>query len=291
MGPITKKIREGLQSISGEKIVSLEAARRGEEIIGELPTIDQLVAVGQHLIHAIYKTMANLLSVFYENMPFLYGVDKFFYEAEDRYLPDENGFTPILTTIYNHWAFFDVRFKPSEETLGDCFLGVSDLIGLDVFEVEAVENLCHSRLGLYEILGSNGDIFQVRELVTDQKLSTIIPTKFLAEPGTLAFLRILPPLKVMDCPNICVTTPYVTRELRENDWLEYFKRHQILPGAPGAEDRLYRHMKYGKNRYYWCEFFFHGYLTHRFDAVFVKGFPDRPKTQPRHILFNRGRRD
>ena len=163
----------------------------------------ELVEDGQHPLHALYKTMANLLSVFVEEvafLPFLSGIEKFFHEAEDRYAPAGMGSTPILTTIYNHWIFFDVRFKPSHETLGDCFLGGSDLLGLDFMEVEAVENLCLSQLGLYEILGSNGDR-------------------------------------------------------------------------------------------YWCELFFHGYLTRRFDAVFVAGFPDRPKTQPRNIRFNRGRRD
>lgn len=90
----------------------------------------------------------------------------------------------------------------------------------------------------------------------------------------------------MSSPSVATTTPYVLAGYPESDWLEYFDRHQIVPGTLGCEERLGRHMKRGRDEWYWSEFVFYGYVNHRPDAIFLTGFPDRLETQPHHEKFD-----
>jgi hypothetical protein len=105
-------------------------------------------------------------------------------------------------------------------------------------------------------------------------------------PGDLILVRVLPPFREFPSPSVAVTTPYVLLGSPKADWLDYFERQQILAGAPGSEERLYRHMKWGKDDWYWSEFVFCGYVNHRSDAIFLAGLPDRPETQPHHKEFD-----
>ena len=58
----------------------------------------ELVEDGQHPLHALYKTMANLLSVFVEEvafLPFLSGIEKFFHRH-----PIDDGFKAGRSVTY-----------------------------------------------------------------------------------------------------------------------------------------------------------------------------------------------
>ena len=57
---------------------------------------------------------------------------------------------------FAHWTAFDVAFGRDNETLGDCWVGISDLLDLDPIQVEAARNLCLSRSGIYEVAGESG---------------------------------------------------------------------------------------------------------------------------------------
>ena len=289
MGKITEQLRKEFAAALRRKIVPRTALQRGEQKAAEIETVADLIAGGRHPFHAVYSNVANLLNLFVEelvDLPFLNRAHAFLLKAQDLYSPGYPPMSPITVSYYVHWTLFDVPFGADRETLGDCFLGVSDLLGLDPVQVEAGEKLCHSRLGLYRIVSATDGTFRLREMITDREFDTIIPTGFNTEAGRLALIRVLPPLHGMPSPHIAVTTPYVVVGTPEADWLEYFVRQQVLAGSPGAEDRLHRHMKHSQDDWYWTEFFFYGYVNHRSDAIFVAGVPDRPETQPHHPKFN-----
>jgi hypothetical protein len=284
MGTLSEQLRKEFTVAIGQKVVPIDAILRGEENAEEFEAVDELIDGGYHPIHAVYMTMANLLSMFVEEvagLPFLHQAHEFLLKAEDLYTPGYPPISPITLSHYHHWSCFDVSFGTDHETLGECFFRVVDLLGIDPVQVEAVEKLCCSRLGLYQILNASGGTFRIRELVTGRETDTIIPTGFRAEAGSMALVRVLPPLTGICSAHVAVTTPYMTIGTCEKDWLEYFERHQILAGAPGAGERLHRHMNW-----YWCEFLFNGYVNHRSDAIFVAGIPDRPETQPQHSSFD-----
>jgi hypothetical protein len=141
-------------------------------------------------------------------------------------------------------------------------------------------------MGIYEVLGASGAGLRLRELVTDRKLEAVITSGFKGRAGDLILIRLLPPVPECGLPWVGMTTPYVLVGCREGDWLEYFKRHQILPGTVGCEERLRRHLKVGTDQFYWSEFVFWGYVNFRSDAIFLAGFPDQRHTQPAHSSFD-----
>lgn len=268
----------------------MAAILRGEENAASIKTADALIAEGVHPLHAIYANLTNLISLFVEELADLPGFHrqyKFLVKAEDLYTPGYPPVSPITVSYYIGWTTLDVAFGLDNETFADCFLGVSDLLGIDPIQVEAVRNLCQSRIGIYEVASASGaGQFRLREIVTDKELEATFPSGFQGRPGELILVRVLPPLESFPSPHLAITTPYLLLGCSKADWLEYFRRQEILAGAPGAEERLYRHMKRGKDDWYWSEFLFYGYVNHRADAIFVAGFPDRPETQPHHDDFD-----
>jgi hypothetical protein len=289
MARIAQRLRKEFRSALKQTIIPLAAIKRGEENAESIEAVEDFIADGLHPLHAIYANLTNLIGLFVEQlvcMPFLHRAHSFLVKAEDLYTPGYPPMSPITKSHYNNWTLFDVRFGPDQETLGECFIEVADLLEIDPLQVEAGQNLCRSRLGMYQIASSSGAHFQLRELITDRKIEAIMTSGFKARPGGFVLVRLLPPLQGIPFPHIGVTTPYVLAGSTETDWIEYFRLQQILVGAPGAEERLRRHMKYGKDDWYWCEFLFYGYVNHRSDAIFVTGSPDRPETLPHHKNFD-----
>jgi len=39
-------------------------------------------------------------------------------------------------------------------------------------------------------------------------------------------------------------------------------------------------MKYGKNKYFWNEYIFEGYVNYQEDMIMLAGFPDKPLSMP-----------
>lgn len=79
-----------------------------------------------------------------------------------------------------------------------------------------------------------------------------------------------------------LTTPYQFVQQSKENWLQYFKRHDISPKSVGVETRFHRHLKYGKNRTYWSEYIFYGYSNFGPGVILLTGFADQPNTQPQH---------
>jgi hypothetical protein len=290
MSRIAQRLRREFEAALKKKIVPLAAIRRGEENAASIQSVDALIDGGHHPLHAVYTNVTNLISVFIEELvelPGFHRIRKFLVQAQDQYCPGYPPLSPLTVSYYAYWTTFDAAFGQERETMGHCFLALADLFQLDPLRVEAVRNLCQSRLGIYELAGETGkNQFRLRELITDRELETIIPTGFTGNPGDLILVRVLPPFREFPSPSVAVTTPYVLLGSPKADWLDYFERQQILAGAPGSEERLYRHMKWGKDDWYWSEFVFCGYVNHRSDAIFLAGLPDRPETQPHHKEFD-----
>ena len=80
--------------------------------------------------------------------------------------------------------------------------------------------------------------------------------------------------------------PYQLLGYSENEWHNYFKKFGIESGAENFEQKFYKHMKYGKDRNYWVEFAFWGYMQHRPDIIYLMGLPDNVASQAAHESFN-----
>ena len=289
MANISQRLRREFQKASQGGIVSLAAYREGEGAGQEIKTVTQLIEEGYYPLHAIYINTNNLISLFTEqvtDLPMFHRAHSLLSKAGDTYLPGYPPMSPITVSYYNGWAFYDLPIGIDNETMGGCFLSLCDMLPLNELQIEAARNLCQSRMGIYEVLGAAGAGYRLRELVTDREFEALIPSGFKSKPGDLVFIRLLPPVPECDLPWVGITTPYVLVGCREADWLEYFQRHQILPGTVGCEERLRRHFKVGKDKFYWIEFACWGYVNFRSDVIFLAGFPDQLHTQPAHLDFD-----
>ncbi len=250
--------------------------------------VRNFAAVGQETIAAPYFNAQNLLSCFAEQTivaPPLHPIHDFISRWQDTYQPSFPPMSPITESYFYGWVLLDASFGPDKETIGTCFLDVVEQIEVSALEIEAVKNLTRSRMGLYEVKRSNGPFVVLSELLTDKEISAHIAAEYQAVIGDLLWLRLLPPLSGDLLHHVALTTPYRSQAATKTDWLAYFKRHQLLPGAPNLEKNLQTHFKYGMSQIYWSEFAFYGYVSHTPSVIDLMGFPDEPQSQPNHPKF------
>lgn len=293
MGKIANRMRRGFERALRTRTVSLTAFREAKEKAAQelksIPEVSELLDSGYQPAHAVYVHTLNLVSLFAEQavtLPPLHKAHDFLKRTEDLYWPGYPPKSPVTKSYFNHWVFFDVHFGADRETIGSCFVSLAGLLSLHPLQREAARNLCRSRMGVYQVTGKDSGDFRLREFVTNHEIDAVIPSGFDAPSGTLIYVRLAPPLDNSANRWTALTTPYLLLDSQE-DWLEYFKRHEIMPGTVGAEARMSRHMKSGPSRTHWSEFVFYGYVNHRPDTILLAGFPDRTETQPCHDEFDR----
>lgn len=276
-----------------QKVVSLgsmtKAKQQAVQNLETMPSVAELVAKGYDPQHAVYVNTLNLISLFGEEMsalPPLHKVNDFVAKWQDIYQPSFPPMSPITKTYFTCWTMLDVAFGTDKETVCSCFLSLLDRLDLDTLSIEAARNLDQSRMGIYEVLSNQGKLIELRELVTDRRVTALCTSGYQGTAGHLLWVRLAPPLTNSEDYCVTLTTPYRLVMHTMADWLQYFERHDIHAGTVGVDTRLHRHMKFGKNPTYWSEFIFYGYSNFTSDVILLAGFPDQPSTQPHHDKYN-----
>ncbi len=235
--------------------------------------------------HNFYVEMLNLAQLFLEAVLGLAAfrqVNNFIAKWQDIYDPSYPPFSPITLSCFNTWSMFDVTFGSDKETLGGCFLAIASQLSLNEIYLQIARNLDKSRLGIYLVLGGDGRSVNLCELVTNRVIVADCVSGYKAVPGDLLLVRLVPQVLAQSTRYVMLTTPYQLIRQKPQEWLQYFARHAIIPDQMSSEEKLYRHMKYGKNPMYWIEFIFYGYCNYREEVIFMTGFPDQTHTQPAH---------
>jgi hypothetical protein len=290
MPPIGRQLRKQFESLLRHGAGSILLPAEASGGAGPDPDLDfrAMAASGHDPLHAIYASTVNLLSTLLESLvevPSMAPVLEFWVTTQELYAPGYPPMSPITQSFYVTWTLFDVPFGSGQETVGDLVAGVADLLQLGAVRESALTQLRGSRLGIFQIGSSAKNRARLRELVTNSEFDALIPTGFHGVTGDIVLLRLLPPLMGEVSYHVSMTTPYILGGQSEQDWLDYFARHQVVRGAPGAEERLHRHMKAGPKPDYWAEYVFWGYAGHRPDAILVRGMPDRVETLPQHARY------
>jgi hypothetical protein len=290
MGRIARKIRRELERALRQKTASFEAFRRGKERAETIKSLGQLLREGIDPLHALYANTTNLAGLFMEDLVDLPFLDRrvcaFIEQVQDDYQAGYPPMSPITVSFYMHWLLYDVRFGADRETIGEWLLGVSDLMKFHYVQVEALRNLCNSRIGIFEARPRDKGRYGLRELITGREVVAVIPSGYNKSHAALMLTRLAPPLNGVDGYHISITTPYMLLGTTEQDWTDYFRRQQIAPSTAGLEERLHRHLKYGPEDRYWLEYIFKGYVNFLGDRIFLTGFPDRPQTLPHDDNFD-----
>ena len=249
----------------------------------DLPSPDQLIRGGTDPIHVCYIVMQHATSIFSEGISGYRELKKFaefVTKAEDLYMPSAPPMSPITTSFFTTWAFYDLQFHDTD-TIGSCLIEMSDVAEMSPEQLDALKKLNASRMGVYERIGFDGHHVQLRELITNAEYACHCASGYHGQVGELWYVRLLPPL-IPDVAtyHIAFTTPYILTEAREADWVQFLNRGTSLPRFKNVPDRLHQFLKFGPDPFYWNEFVFKGYHHHQHDAIFLAGIPDRSATLP-----------
>lgn len=246
---------------------------------GNMPSIEKFVKGGTDPVHAAYAVVQHITSYFSESVSQLPEMRKFatiVAEAEDEYLPLGPPMSPLTTSFFTSWAFFDLRFDGTD-TLASCLIEANDVVGLTPEQLDALKKLTASRMGIYEHVGMVGSHVRLRELITNAEFTCHNGSGYQGRAGELWYVRLVPPLSPSGSYYIAFTTPYVLMASKD-DWLQFLRRN--VSSFDADTDRLYCFLKYGLGPNYWNEFVFTGYHHHLSGAIFLAGIPDLKGTLP-----------
>ena len=72
-------------------------------------------------LHAVYTAVQNVTSFFAERVSVFPEFEPYYQlvaQAEEEYMPGGPPMSPLTTSYFTTWAFYDVRFGPDQETIG-----------------------------------------------------------------------------------------------------------------------------------------------------------------------------
>jgi hypothetical protein len=295
-GPISRDVLSSARQLLGRKVIDL-ADRRDAKLRAE--DFDKTIISQEELstydpVHGIYIYGQNQLSILIEQvteLPMLDPLTEAYAEAQDEYMPSGPPMSPLTTSYFTSWGFFDLHAGVQKETFGTVVIDLCKFLKVDPGLIHIFEVMQQSRMGIYLHEGISGPHVLLRELITHREIRAHSASGYLGGPGEIWFARILPAPFDHERFDYAVvfTTPYIAGELKgkqtysrttEAEWMAYFERNLA---QVGFEDKALAYaalMKYGLGRHYWNEYVFLGYLNHQSDAIYLAGFPDNPSSLP-----------
>jgi hypothetical protein len=272
------------------KVVQLSEVLAGRRAAAELQkttaSADRLTGFAPE--HAAYVIAQNQMSIMSEQLTMLDAlapIAKVIGRAEEAYMPGGPPMSPLTTSYFTCWAFFDACHGRQHETVGDIAIAVGSELRAPQELLTLYRLMQGSRMGVFEHRGVEAGRVLLRELVSGTEHRAIVPSGYAGRAGELWYVRVLPP-PAPGSAAVVFTTPYVLVRPQLADWEKYFERVFGTVGGSERDQSLVAHMKFGPTRDYWNDFVFEGYVDHRTDAIFLAGLPDIAESRP-HSEVNR----
>ncbi|MBM9536122.1 hypothetical protein [Desulfobulbus alkaliphilus] len=293
---IVHQVMKHIQRSQHGKSIDLAEIRQAHEMAENLEATvvsdDELS--GFDPLHALYAYAQNIIqtwALYLLRLPECRKIASNLAEADREYMPAYPPMSPITSSYFCYWAFFDLKAGPGKESIGDIVIKVSQKLSSLQNLLTLYQNMQDSRMGLYFHEGSKGKRIRLKELITEKELTCISPSGYLGMPGELWFARILPdPFPAYPFGYaVVIATPYVVGKNEGGffkntgclqEWLAFFER--TLPKT-GESDRRRAYemlMKDGLGQHYWNEFIFTSYANYTDNVVFLAGIPDLPESMP-----------
>lgn len=300
-GPIAQKfIRSTADHYSKKKIINIDAwksAKVYHQKLKQFHTEKDL----SHLdpLYAVYIDMQHHIADFIEifsNLPESYELNDSFEKAEEMYMPSWPPMSPITNSYFTCWSAFDMSVGIKQETYATVMIDFCKSINTHSNFVHVLENMQHSRMGLYIVDGDDKKFVYLRELYTNKIIKTHVPSQYFGVPGEIWLVRLLPdPTAGYGNFSVALTTPYVIINFPlgksmpanfseliylEDEWIQFIERN-IAKIKNKDKQQAYNHfMKYGLTKMYWPEYIFLSYVNHTPNMIWLTGFPDRPESLP-----------
>lgn len=277
--PIAKRILARMKLQSQRKVVNIKNVITGRRIAEELQqaVVSQKDLAGFQPAHAAYVYTQNQASVMSQQLTALKEMRPFvdiISRAEDLYMPSAPPMSPLTTSYFSCWAFFDACAGPANETIGTAILEVGAAFGMHADLLRLIRLMQDSRMGFYIHRGTEGAVSVLEDLVTGAVYRVIVPAGYRGQLNENWYIRLLPPPFPEGQEHVVFTTPYVVVHPDFDEWLAYFRR--TLPATAGLVD-YEGHMKYGPTREYWNDYVFEGYVNHQSDAIYLAVFRMFPR--------------
>jgi hypothetical protein len=278
-GPIAKRIVAKMKLHWQRKVVNVIAGHAMAEEL-QKTVVSQKELEGFHRAHAAYVYAQNQVSIMSEQLTALKEMAPFadiISRAEDLYVSSAPPMSPLTTSYFTCWAFFDACAGPANETIGTTILEVGSAFGMHPELLRLIQLMQDSRMGFYIHHGKEGNVSVLEDLVTTAVYRAIVPAGYTGRKNESWYVRLLPPPIAGSTEHVVFTTPYIVVHPDFADWLAYFRR--TFPDTAGFGD-YERHMKYGPTREYWNDYVFEAYVNYQADAIYLAGLPDIPESRP-----------
>lgn len=274
-----KSIRPGVVKLRN----FVEGRPAARKMMGEVKSIESLVAKGSNPLHAAYTRAQNYLSVFGELASNLREFQRFadtVRAAEDTYMPGWPPMSPISVSHFTGWALLDLPISDDDETICSCAAEVGRTFGIPLDFQRILDAMGQSFMGVYRRLEWDGNVVVLRDIFDGQTYRCIVPSGYRGTKDELWYVRLLPPMSDDDDYGVVFTSPYVLHGAAEADWHAFLDRQKKAFTQRGEEFDRRRFMKCGPEADFWNEFIFQGYRGHSDNAIELTGIPDLPDTLP-----------
>jgi hypothetical protein len=282
MGEISRNLHGKLKAISSDG--ALPTSHKGRKPSPGAPDIAKLISEGMDPIHASYVFFHHIAAMFAGNVSQLPEMRSFAEDVENagkKYLPSGPPLSPLTTSYFSSWAFFDHRIGRTTDTLAGCLIDANDIFCMNSDQLDALKKLNESRMGIYEHQGRQERFVWLRELITDQEYVCHIGSGYRGKTGELWYVRLLPPLlPEVATYQVAFTTPYVLIDVTKKDWIDYIRRNIVGKKPRSEAEALHRLLKFGPSKNYWNNFVFLAFHHHQADAIYLSGIPDLKATLP-----------
>ncbi len=297
MGTTADKIAEAILAHERSGVIDLASYREARAAADHAgfggDRLRAFLTKGYDPAHAIFLYAQNFVSLLAENMnrmPELRKYTEIAGKAERDYMPGYPPMSPNTVSQFTMWAFFDLLFGPSQETIGTCLLRLSRDMAFPGPLVDAIRAMQDSRMGFYVHCGREGRFVRLREIGGEGIKLCHSTSGYKGRKGEIWFALLVEPANAEVNYHVCMTTPYVMVETTEMMIGAYIQREisrlmgKTLPG--GLDPHIYL-MKHGPSPNHWNEYIFCAYSNYRDDAIFLAGVPDIKKSLPHGRLMRK----
>lgn len=293
MGTTADKIAKAILAHERSGVIDLSAYRAAKAAAENLLSderLRELIATGHDPAHAALVYAQNFASLVAEQISATKELRHYAAivgKAEDDYQPGFPPMSPVTTSHFTTWAFFDVLFGQSHETIGTCLLRIARDLPFPGWLVDAIDAMQNSRMSFYIHEGFEDRFVRLREIGSEEVRVVHVGSHFNGVKGQIWFGRLVPPANSQVKYHVFFTTPYVLVETTESMIAEYFRREIARLGnrrVPRGMDTREFILKHGPTPNHWNEYIFCAYYGHHNDAVFIKGVPDDTESLPHGSL-------
>ncbi len=295
MGPISKKVIAGLKKAKNQKIIDFKELKEAKAFAQDLDktVVSEDALTKYDPLHAVYIYAQNKVSVLVEqlsDLPALSKLTNTLEQADDIYLPSSPPKSPLTQSYFTCWGFFDLCVGIKKESFGTVIIDLLKNLKTDHGLIKTIECMQNSRMGIFIHKGLVDRYVILEELITGKEMKVIVPSGYQGKRDEMWYARVMP--EPFIDPNygysVVFTTPYILIDLNGNigssakrdDWEAFFDRNLKAAGKKDKINAYESFMKYGKNKYFWNEYIFEGYVNYQEDMIMLAGFPDIPLSMP-----------